>query len=157
MKKVLYQDEEYELIAYNENDKVLHYLPSDGEFVLVLPYKKSFSKMEFLVKREMVAAWDNHPDYCSLSIPLKYQPEVSAAYVIKEECDVKVEQKHLHHLGVCAASKRADDTFYLYAIDCSQYSENFETDNTHWVDEETLLKSNDAQLITAWARFKYLL
>lgn len=160
MKQVLYADNDFEVIQHNDGDtqsKYVHYMPSDGEFVAVLPYRKHFTKTQYLVKRELVLAWDSHPDLCCITIPLKYQSEVSAAHVLKEVCNIKVNQSDLFHLGVCTASRRADDVFYLYAVDLSHHDEVADSDHYVWVDEEKLIASNDAQLITLYARARHML
>lgn len=160
MKQVLYADDDFEVIQHDDGDinsKYVHYIPSGGEFVAVLPYRKHFAKTQYLVKRERVLAWDNHPDLCCITIPLKYQPEVSAAHVLKEVCDIKINQSEFFHLGVCTASRRSDDVFYLYAVDLSQHEEIEDGDHYVWVDQEKLIASNDAQLITLYTRACHIL
>jgi hypothetical protein len=158
MEKFLFQDEDFAIVSVEEDHikgKYVRYLPSEGKFSLVVPYKKTMGKFVYLVKRELIPGWDSHPDLCSISLPVKYQPEVSAIHALKELTGIEFNQKALIHLGVCAASKRADDTFYLFSLDLSHLEDDLKAPLV-WVDEKTLVESLDAQLVTALARLKFI-
>ncbi|MCK8060607.1 MULTISPECIES: hypothetical protein [unclassified Fusibacter] len=157
MENIIFQDEDFAIVEVEEHKKgkYVRYLPSEGKFSVVVPFKKTMGKFVYLAKRELVLGWDNHPDLCSISLPVKYQPEVSAVHALKELTGVEFNQKALIHLGVCAASKRADDTFYLFSMDLSHFEGELD-DSLIWVDEKTLVEALDAQLVTAVARLKYI-
>lgn len=159
MEKILYEDQVYTLkrITTETGEQTfLTHQESEGQMVLVLPFRKTMGKFSYLINRELVSGWDQHPDICGITIPVKYQPEVSAVHRLKELTGVEFNQKKLIHIGVCAASKNSGDTYFLFGLDLTHNEDDLTVGSLEWVDEKTVAESLDSQLIAALTRLKYV-
>ncbi|MDH8677339.1 hypothetical protein QE109_04220 [Fusibacter bizertensis] len=127
---------------------------------LLLPFRKKGNTMQFLVKNEYIAGWDAHPDVCGILNTVTndlYEKEMLDQ--LKLETDIIIDSDELIRLGVCAIKRNSDLVCYLYSADLSKRNETIEAemDNYLWISEDRLMQSIDAQLLSAYARLKFLL
>lgn len=167
MEKIIYQDEEFAIIETELTEhageiqarvrRFTRFLPTNSQFVLVLPFKKERGRMSYLGLRQIVPGWDQHPDLCGIVTPAFLEPDRSAIQVLKDYSGIEFNQQALVTLGVCNASKWSQDTYYLYAMDLTGYHGDLSQTQLVWVDENELSNSLDPQLITAMTRLKVVL
>lgn len=154
MGKINFTDDLFAIVAFDESEKYgkfTRYIPSDGKFVMVLPYRKKRGEWEYLLAKENISAWDSNPDHAGLSLELKYQPEVSCAHLIKMCTGLEIKHKEFLHLGVVCGSKYSADMTYLFAIDLSEYPD-FSPNGASWEPIQSLVGSVDALLLSAYTR-----
>ncbi len=153
MSKISYIDDTFAVIKYDDSKygKYTKYMPSDAKFVLLLPYTVHKGKMNFLVKKERIYAWDLHTDFCGITMPVKYEPEVTACHIAKTEIKLDIKEKELLHLGMSFVSKFSKDSYYIFALNTSVESISLEND-LNWLTKEEVVKCLDPILITAVTR-----
>ncbi|GAB6108452.1 hypothetical protein [Fusibacter bizertensis] len=127
---------------------------------LLLPFRKKGNSMQFLVKNEYIPGWDTHPDICGIMNPATDEfYEKKMLEQLKHETGIIVDSDELIRLGLCAIKRSSELICYLYAVDLSKRSEVIEKemDNYIWISEDRLMESIDAQLLSTYARLKFLL
>lgn len=158
--KVLCSDDLYEIVEKLSGDtahslqRFTRYAPTQGQFVLVLPFKHKKGIYSYLLHRSWVPGWDEHPNLAALTWPHEGDPTVGAQIFMKEVTGIDFNQQSFIPLGVCAASRWSGDSFYLFGIDLTGISELALRSTEAWVDAEGVIQSLDAQGISALARLK---
>lgn len=127
---------------------------------LLLPFRKKGNTMQFLVKNEYVPGWDAHPDICGiLNNVTDDLYEKKMLDQLKHETGIIVDSEEMIRLGVCAIKRSSDLICYLYSVDLSKRNDAIEKEleNYLWISEDRLMESIDAQLLSTYARLKFLL
>ncbi len=89
-----------------------------GIKVAVLPYRKTTSGMQFLVKSEVTPCWGLDP--VKSAVTGGYEGEdvkQDAVREMLEETGYLITEHMLQDLGTCYASKSADTVYHLFAVD----------------------------------------
>jgi len=126
---------------------------------LLLPFRKKGTSIQYLVKREFIAGWDQHPDLCGIAVSVPDdQLDRELENKMKTETHITFEHSDLIHLGVCAIKRSSDHVCYLYAIDLSKRLEGPDKDLGEylWVSDEKLMESIDPQLLSCYAKLRFL-
>lgn len=164
--KILYQDD---IISVRETTKddtkyiYTHEEISDGNRIIILPFRKKLIGHEFLLRRELIPCWDSHSDICSISSKMiSDNPEQTAVDKVKGDAGYSVEILDLIPLGIVSASKSSDTTYYLYSVDLSNIDSEYSfneplEDISFWGTESDIMNSIDAQLIACYGKLKYLI
>lgn len=164
--KILYRDDIISVRETNKDDMKYIYTHeeiSDGNRIVILPFRKKLIGYEFLLRRELIPCWDSHSDICSISSKLiNCNPEQTAIDEVKDEAGYEVNLLDLIPLGVVSASKSSDTTYYLYSVDLSAIDSEYAFDEpkediSFWGIESDIMKSIDAQLIACYGKLKYLI
>ncbi len=157
--KIKYADDDFAVINYEEGlkyGKFTRYIPSNGKFVLVLPYVVNKGEREYLVKKERIYAWDSHADHSGLTMPLKYQPEVTACHIVKIELGVDVKENDFMHLGMTFSSKYSEDSYYLFSIELNK-KDILLSDELVLVKRSDIVRGLDPILMMATARLEKIM
>jgi hypothetical protein len=159
MDKILYEDDQISVIERNITSPYSRFTNSsknNGQFALVLPYKKSKGKYQYLVLRELIAGWDEHPDLCAMTAPVTNTSTEAALDLLKKYLQIDYNLQSLIQVGVCSASKYSSDMYYLYGVDVSGYHGEPMHEDLLWISQEDLTESLDSQLITTMVRLSYI-
>ncbi len=161
MAKILYSDATFSVLdSENESiySKYTKYMDSDGKFVLLLPYHIcNNGKVQYLVDHERIYAWDSHADYFGITMPVKYQPEVTAVHIAKTKLGVEIKESQLFHLGTCFASKLSEDSYYILALKVSHLDKLNLEDSLSWKSRDQVIEGVDPILMLAIARLDKIL
>lgn len=155
MEKISFKDDTIALITYDGSKKYgkfTRFIPSDGKFVVVLPYRKKRGTWEFLLVKEKIHAWSSNLDHAGLSLPLKYQASVTASHLMKTVIGLEIKQDDFMYLGVVCGSKYSADTTHLFALNMTNQNDLELPQNCEWVSEDILIGSVDAVLLSAYVR-----
>lgn len=129
---------------------------------ILLPYRKKGTSIQFLLKREYVLGWDQHPDLCGISY---IGPDADLESKLLEDFNKVVEtlisSDDLIRLGVCAVKRQSEHICYLYAVDLTHtpFVKDFVDTGAEeylWANDEKILESIDPQLLACYAKLKYL-
>lgn len=126
---------------------------------MLLPFRKKGTSIHYLVKREFIAGWDQHPDLCGIAVAVPdEQLDKELESKMKTDMNITFDHSDLIHLGVCAIKRSSDHICNLYAIDLSKRSEVPDKDlgDYLWVSDDTIMESIDPQLLSCYAKLKYL-
>lgn len=130
---------------------------------IVLPFKKKMTQTSYLLHRELIPAWDQDKDLCGICVeaPLD-ELESRILAVLDEMYGYVTDISTLLSLGVSAGDRNSGEVYYLYTVDLSKAKtkpvEDEKADHYMvWTTDEILLESIDAQLITCYARAKFLI
>ena len=127
---------------------------------LVITFQKKGTAIHYLVKREFIAGWDQHPDLCGIAVAVPDEKlDFELQNKLKTEMHLPFEHGDLIHLGVCAIKRSSDHICYLYALDLSKRNEVPEKDlgDYLWVTDDTIMESIDPQLLSCYAKLRYLI
>lgn len=158
--KVIYNDELFEIIEKENGEasgglqRYTRYAPTQGQFVLVLPFKHKKNRYSYLMRRSWIAGWDNHPDLCAIDCPFEGDPAIGAQRLLKEVLGIEFDSEAFVPLGATAASRWSGDIYYLFGIDLTGAAELTLAESEVWVEEESLVQGLDAQAVAAYARLK---
>ncbi len=126
---------------------------------MLLPFRKKGTSIQYLVKQEFIAGWDQHPDLCGIAVAaLDEQLDKELESKMNAEMKITFEHGDLIHLGVCAIKRSSDHICYLYALDLSKRVEGPEKDlgDYLWVSDDKIMESIDPQLLSCYAKLRYL-
>jgi len=129
---------------------------------ILLPYRKKGTAVQFLLKREYVLGWDQHPDLCGISyIGPDNELESKLLDNFNKEVESSIDSDDLIRLGVCAVKRQSEHICYLYAVDLTHLAPikafvDTGSEDFLWANDEKLLESIDPQLLTCYAKLKYL-
>lgn len=163
--KILYKDDIISVReSVKENSKYIytHEEISNGNRIVVLPFRKKRGGRQFLLRREYIPCWDSHTDVCGISSKvIDDNPELTAIKEIEKDTGYIVKASELIQLGVVSASKSSDTTYYLYGLDLSKKDKEnekleIEEDISFWGDENDIMDSIDAQLVACFGKLRYL-
>lgn len=133
-----------------------------GTMAIVLPYKKKLSHVDYLLCRESIPCWDDHPDVCGIAV-YGDQDKVEELIIAKllKTAGYAIDPIYLKYLGVCAGDRRTNTTCHLYAVDVThqKLADEFIDESKaalFWGSAENVLESLDTQLISAYAKLQYL-
>ncbi len=158
MTKIKYSDDTFAVINYEETSpygKFTRYMPSEGKFVLLLPFLRIKNKNMYLGKKQRIYAWDSHADNSSLTMPLKYHPEVTACHIAKAELGLNVKESELIHLGMTFASKYSGDSHYLFALRLEK--KDVISDELLWLSYDEVVEGVDPLFMMAVNRLEMAL
>jgi len=127
---------------------------------MILPFRKKGNMIHYLVKREFITGWDQHPDLCGISaLVADPQRESTIMEIMKTAVGITFDENELIRLGVCAIKRNSDHICYLYSVDLSKRIDSIEKDlgDYTWVTDETVMESIDPQLLSCFAKLKYLI
>ncbi len=156
----IYADELYAIIERashenkNNHQRFTRYVPSKGNFVLVMPYKRIKGRYYYLMERNWVPGWDMHPDLCAISGPAIEEPSQAAQHLFKQVTKIEFNAQAFVPLGAASASRWSGDTFYLFGLDVTGIHETIQGENLSWLEEEDLMQTLDSQAIVAISRLK---
>lgn len=144
-----------------------HDTRSDGQSIAILPFRKLVNGgIEFLLKGDIIPAWGEKIQLCSITGAVE-QPSSKEAAIIEldEEVGYTVIEDELISLGTCFGHKGSDTINHLYTVDLTEKfaheakGDGYEKklgNESHWVG-----KLNDVQdplvAIMAWRTYKYLI
>ena len=129
---------------------------------ILLPYRKKGTAIQFLLKREYVLGWDQHPDLCGISyIGADDELESKLVENLNKEVTLGVTSDDLIRLGVCAVKRQSEHICYLYAVDLTHLQPikafvDTGSEDFLWASDEKVLESIDPQLLACYAKLKYL-
>ncbi len=155
MGKISFKDDRIAIVTYDSSEKYgkfTRYIPSDGKFVMVLPYRRNRGAWEYLLAKERISGWDSGLNHAGLSMPLKYKASVTASHILKKLVGLEVKQDEFKHLGVVCGSKYSADTTYLFSLNMTHYPDLNLPQECEWVSTDELLGSVDAVLLAAYTR-----
>ncbi len=132
---------------------------------LLLPFKKKHGRVMYLLQRQNIPAWDNHPDVCGIAIyGGEDHLETNISAFVDNYFGEKFPDALVKPLGISAINRTSHTLCYLYAMDLSRYDvDTFdETDDDNvehlfWADTEKLLSSLDSQLLACYAKVQYIM
>ncbi len=159
MTKIKYSDDSFAVINYEENSpygKFTRYMPSEGKFVLVVPYTYHKGKYLYLGKKERIYAWDTHADNSALTMPLKYHPEVTACHIVKSELGISVKESELIHLGMTFTSKYSGDSYYIFSLKVNSKNDVI-SDELLWLNHDEVVKGVDPLFMMAVSKLELAL
>lgn len=153
----------FKTVALNEKEySFLDVEGSLGYMALVLPLRRKLTHIDYMLCRENIPYWDNHPDICGIAV---YGEEKNLENLLIEKLNTEtgyiLDSSDLKPLGFCAADRYSNTICKLYTIDLSQYKlkDDFFDEskfNIFWGTDENIVESLDAQLIACYAKIKYL-
>ena len=97
----------------------LHEVRTNGQGLLVLPYRIVNGKREFLLRIELCPAWNTEQHFvCGLTGGVENNdPLQSAVTEVEEETGYVVDASEMIALGTCFGNKNTDTTYHLYSVD----------------------------------------
>jgi 8-oxo-dGTP pyrophosphatase MutT (NUDIX family) len=144
-----------------------HEIRCNGIIVMVLPYRRTGSNFEFLVRAEITPCWSKKPTLSAMTGGAE-SPEGPAEDVVRElyeEAGYRVKADQLKFLGMVRASKSADTYYHLFTIDVTGMTPDQATGDgskndlapSVWLTEEQIVGLEDAQALAAYVKIKALL
>ncbi len=127
---------------------------------MILPFRKKGTAIHYLVKREFIPGWDQHPDLCGISTLVADETrELALVELLKIEIGITTDENELIRLGVCAVKRSSDHICYLYSVDLSKRVDSIEKDlgGYVWITDEKVMESIDPQLLSCYAKLRYLI
>lgn len=95
-----------------------HETRCDGQVISVLPYRKTDTGHEFLLRREVTGPWGSAPQLSTITGGYEGRdPRDTAVKEVLEEAGYQVQVDDLIELGTCFAAKSSDTINHLYAVD----------------------------------------
>ena len=126
---------------------------------MLLPYRKKGSQIQYLVKNAYVPGWDQHPDLCGISV-LNNDPNHESIMLetIANESGLLVGEDELIRLGVCAIKRSSDLVCNMYSVDLSKRMDEGLPNSADyfWIDDDKMMESIDPQLLSCYAKLRYL-
>ena len=138
----------------------IHEKRCQGNIVAFLPFEKANNEFKFLLRKEAVPCWElDRPLLCSFTggvdkdlTPYKCfikELEEEAGYIV----DVQ-EENRVYDLGVSFSTKSSDSTYWLYAVDITNFPEEkirdlyVETEleqasTNEWIDANKIHEAQD--------------
>lgn len=142
---------------------------SGGKSVAILPFRKLLNGgIEFLLKGDIIPAWGEQKQLCSITGAVERKhptPEAAAIDEIDGEVGYTVTENELIPLGTCFGHKASDTLNYLYTVDLSEKfaheakGDGYEKllgNESHWVGKLVEVK-DPLVAILAWRLYKYLI
>lgn len=141
----------------------LHETYCDGQIVAVLPYRSSPYGLQFLVRHEIIPAWDfDIPTLCAIT-GAAHKDSSRAGDAVRElgeETGYHVDWRALYYLGESRGTKAADTTYTLFAVDLTNVprgvpnqDEGIESEGASvWVTINELAAIPDSQVHVMYVR-----
>jgi len=97
----------------------LHESRCNGKIVVLLPFRRTKSKTEYLLRKEVTPCWSMQQVISSITGGYEKSKGIKGTAVmeLEEEAGYEVKEKDLIPLGTCRGTKSSDTTYHLFGID----------------------------------------
>jgi len=97
----------------------LHESRCDGKIIVLLPFRRTKPKTEYLLRKEVTPCWSMKQVISSITGGYEKSEGIKGTAVmeLEEEAGYEVKEKDLIPLGTCRGTKSCDTVYHLFAVD----------------------------------------
>jgi len=143
-----------------------HKVRSNGHDVAILPFRRTESGIEILLRKELTPAWEPSgfkTNAITGGIESGKTPKLAAIIEVREEGGYDVRESDLIDLGTIFISKIEDTIYHLFAVDVTDLQQKEldpdskleSMESCFWANEDLRYRIDDALVYVLMGRLNY--